>query len=231
MLSNKVNSFDNISLVLFVGRTSPVSIFIEKNNSNQPILAIALETDEKNAKQIDYNNLQRVLKNPPTEIGWNKTETGQKIKFFKIINQPYTKSETQRIIEDLKIAFEEIKPSYMAIFDKKQKDDDMFYDSLNQILYGPPGTGKTYNTIIEAMTIIKEKSYNIDKSSITLNYPEVKVKFDKFKDEGQIQFVTFHQSYSYEEFVEGIKPITTQDGKVVYKVQGGVFKKICEKAI
>lgn len=76
---------------------------------------------------------------------------------------------------------------------------------LNQILYGPPGTGKTYNTVIEAMKIFKNDP------NLKINTPEeygkLKCEFDKLKNASQIEFITFHQSYSYEEFVEGIRPL------------------------
>lgn len=67
--------------------------------------------------------------------------------------------------------------------------------SLNQILYGPPGTGKTYNTIDKALEILGENLESRD---------EKKAKFDEYVKNGQIVFTTFHQSYGYEEFVEGI---------------------------
>ena len=95
---------------------------------------------------------------------------------------------------------------------------------LNQILYGPPGTGKTYNTINKALEILGVETQ--DKSRA-----ELKAKFDEFRQNGQIEFVTFHQSFSYEEFVEGIKPNTDNPENMVYEVQDGIFKKICEKAL
>ena len=101
---------------------------------------------------------------------------------------------------------------------------------LNQIFYGPPGTGKTYHTISEAVKIIDnlsdeefEKEYSED------NRTKLRKKFNKFKDEGQIAFITFHQSYSYEEFIEGIKP-STKGGNISYNVENGIFKKISNKS-
>ncbi len=99
---------------------------------------------------------------------------------------------------------------------------------LNQILYGPPGTGKTYNTIIEAMKIINPSCIQYDNGNVK-NYDEVKREFNNYKQEGQIEFVTFHQSYSYEEFVEGIKPDLNGDN-LGYKLENGIFKNICEHA-
>ncbi len=73
---------------------------------------------------------------------------------------------------------------------------------LNLILYGPPGTGKTYNTLFHALKIIKGDSYVAGKT-----YEDLKPDYDKLVDSGQIVFTTFHQSMSYEDFIEGIKPI------------------------
>jgi len=96
---------------------------------------------------------------------------------------------------------------------------------LNQILYGPPGTGKTYNTINKALEIIDINFYtnNIN------DRKELKDKFNAYKDSGQIEFITFHQSYGYEEFVEGIKA-STEDKHIKYSVEQGIFKKLCQKA-
>lgn len=100
---------------------------------------------------------------------------------------------------------------------------------LNQILYGPPGTGKTYNTINKALEILGVETQG--KSRV-----ELKTKFDEFRQNGQIEFVTFHQSFSYEEFVEGIKPIfkkkneNEKTDKMESEIADGVFKKICKAA-
>ena len=103
--------------------------------------------------------------------------------------------------------------------------------SKNIILYGPPGTGKTYNTVIKAMEIINEKKY--DSVDVEL-YKDLKKQFDNLKKQGQIEFVTFHQSYSYDEFVEGIKPYIPEWGTVEennrFIGQDGIFKKICNSA-
>lgn len=99
---------------------------------------------------------------------------------------------------------------------------------LNQILYGPPGTGKTYHTINKALEIIAEKDSKI---SVDFNDREkVKEEFDKYVKNGQITFVTFHQSYGYEEFIEGIRA-KTKDNQIEYYLKNGLFKEICEKAI
>lgn len=100
---------------------------------------------------------------------------------------------------------------------------------LNQILYGPPGTGKTYNTVIKAIEITNPELIQKDKDGNVENYELLKEKFDALKQQGQIEFVTFHQSYSYEEFVEGIKP-DLESNELKYKLDSGVFKRICQNA-
>ena len=98
---------------------------------------------------------------------------------------------------------------------------------LNQILYGPPGTGKTYSTIDEALKII---DYNFWYQNQTEDKrPALKEKFNSLVDEGQIVFTSFHQSMSYEDFVEGIKPIE-KNNQVIYEIKKGVFKEICKRA-
>lgn len=103
---------------------------------------------------------------------------------------------------------------------------------LNQILYGPPGTGKTYHTIDKALEIIsKEEKIQIPSEDDRINRKKL---FDEYVKNGQIVFTTFHQSYGYEEFVEGIKPIIDNDEnsqEVKYDVKDGIFKELCDKSL
>ena len=101
----------------------------------------------------------------------------------------------------------------------------------NIILYGPPGTGKTYNTAIYAVAIIENKSLEEVSSE---DYFDVLERYNEYKKDGRIEFTTFHQSYGYEEFIEGIKPIVNDanddnNKEVVYDVVPGVFKAFCDK--
>lgn len=105
------------------------------------------------------------------------------------------------------------------------------YIPKNQILYGPPGTGKTFNTINKALSIIESKTeneINSEKREILKN------RFEGYIKNGQIVFTTFHQSMSYEDFIEGIKPKIIEDAEenkqVIYEVEDGIFKQIVESA-
>lgn len=130
-------------------------------------------------------------------------------------------------------------------FDSKPKDDNSNNSNtreferlkinktpLNQILYGPPGTGKTYNTVNKALKIV---SPDFD---LTQNREILKEEFDRLVCNGSIQFITFHQSFSYEDFVEGIKPkvvnrLNERDEElkdIIYEIEDGVFKRICKES-
>ncbi len=102
---------------------------------------------------------------------------------------------------------------------------------LNQILFGPPGTGKTYHTINKAVEITNKEKYDeiIKIENIKEQRTALKIEFKKLLEGKQISFTTFHQSLSYEDFIEGIKPKTV-DNNVVYNIESGIFKQICETA-
>lgn len=104
---------------------------------------------------------------------------------------------------------------------------------LNLILYGPPGTGKTHCTVDKALERLLPKHELDSLNAITPKDDKRKAqeeKFNELKKQGRIVFTTFHQSMSYEDFIEGIKPETDDDGNVTYEVKPGIFKQLCEKA-
>jgi 5-methylcytosine-specific restriction protein B len=102
---------------------------------------------------------------------------------------------------------------------------DKMINELNQILFGPPGTGKTYNTINKALELCGEDLTG-------LNRQDIKELYKKRVDEFRIVFTTFHQSMTYEDFIEGIKPKMNGDdeAEVSYEIQEGIFKSICKRA-
>lgn len=109
--------------------------------------------------------------------------------------------------------------------EKQTREEELNSLPLNQIFFGPPGTGKTYHTVNEALKVV-----GIDTSELTRT--QIKQEFDKKLKEGQIVFTTFHQSMSYEEFIEGIKPVDPKDDEEIltYKVEPGVFKRLSIEA-
>jgi hypothetical protein len=105
---------------------------------------------------------------------------------------------------------------------------------LNLILFGPPGTGKTYHTITESVKIIDPEYFKVNNSNrdkLQDRFNDLLIK-DWEKPEGQISFCTFHQSFNYEDFVEGIKPLKPEKGdtSIKYDIINGIFKKICRLA-
>lgn len=130
-----------------------------------------------------------------------------------------------RVIDEFNKKFEN---SSEDIKEENQKKEFIKLQPLNQILYGPPGTGKTYNTINKALEIID--------GFVPDSRTKIKERFEEYKKAGQIEFVTFHQSYGYEEFVEGIKAIPVgkegnEDGdEMIYDVKDGIFKQISKNA-
>jgi 5-methylcytosine-specific restriction endonuclease McrBC GTP-binding regulatory subunit McrB len=94
---------------------------------------------------------------------------------------------------------------------------------MNTILYGPPGTGKTYATRRRAVTLcIPEWPTNSSED-------ETRKKYEELRNAGRISFVTFHQSYGYEDFVEGLRP-ELKEGQVSYRVRPGIFREACAAA-
>ncbi|WP_345848823.1 AAA family ATPase [Shewanella algae] len=109
-------------------------------------------------------------------------------------------------------------------------NDDDYLDSapivpLNQIFFGPPGTGKTYSTI-ESAVAIAEPEFNAESRE------QLKGKYNQLVKEKRIRFVTFHQNYSYEDFVEGLSALSDEENPDVirYFVKKGIFREICEDA-
>lgn len=108
----------------------------------------------------------------------------------------------------------------------KEVNNSNITQELNYILYGPPGTGKTYNTINYAVAFIENKGLEEVQNE---DYVGVRNRYNKYLDNGQVSFSTFHQSYGYEDFIEGIKPNLDNEG-LNYKLEDGIFKLLCNSA-
>lgn len=103
--------------------------------------------------------------------------------------------------------------------------------ALNQILYGPPGTGKTYSTVDAALIALDHSdkpAYIGEPTTDEVRRTRVKAYRTYVEDE-LIEFVTFHQAFSYEDFVEGFRP-RTNDGQIAYSVEWGIFGRLVDRA-
>lgn len=99
---------------------------------------------------------------------------------------------------------------------------------LNVILYGPPGTGKTYSTVDHSLAIIEQKHVELYEGE---ERSELRERFNALLAAKRIEMVTFHQSMSYEDFIEGIKPRTDEDtGELSYAIEDGIFKRMAVEA-
>ena len=168
-----------------------------------------------------FSNISEVLKHQQTifsaiEKELNRTQISGFLK--------YNKEELEKMAFDAdfrKEALDQLKT--ITITDEPMKNADKTpVVPLNQILFGAPGTGKTYHTKKMAVEIINGKKERTRE--------EINKEYEELIEAGQIVFTTFHQSLSYEDFIEGIKPETI-DGNVTYEVKDGIFKQLCSRAI
>lgn len=118
-------------------------------------------------------------------------------------------------------------PNNYIKFLKELKHIDI--NKLNTILYGPPGTGKTYSTVDKVVNIVSPNEYHED------NHKANKLVYDNLYKNKNVLFTTFHQSMSYEDFVEGIKPKIQDDSdeekeELTYEISPGIFKIACARA-
>ncbi len=159
----------------------------------------------KNPKDLkDSKNIFPSGNSTLTEIKFSQLEEANDRLFKPYFNVEFYKSESVKILEN-----------------DPQKLNNIL-KPLNQILYGPPGTGKTYNTVLEAAKIVTGNEF---------------ISYDKalqvFNDNlgNQIEFITFHQNYSYEDFIQGLRPDTENGKDLSFEKKDGVFKRIADRAL
>lgn len=150
-----------------------------------------------------------------------------------------TGNQNKDLTQLLREAIQRMVPSYEAILEAtptilmeqppmitKHIEGGRRVHPKNMILQGPPGTGKTYHTVLYAVAIIEGKAISDIKQE---DYMEVKRRYAKYRDENRIAFTTFHQSYGYEEFIEGIKPVVVADqNEIGFNIESGIFKEFCD---
>ncbi len=133
------------------------------------------------------------------------------------------------LIEKLQSSKPSPQPDGKTEPERKEEDlsNEVRMGSLNTILFGPPGTGKTWETISHAVAIVDGKNpSDLAKREVR---ESVKRRFEELREQERVEFVTFHQNYAYEDFIEGIRPVL--EGKdLAYKLHEGIFKRICQRA-
>jgi 5-methylcytosine-specific restriction endonuclease McrBC GTP-binding regulatory subunit McrB len=196
-------------------------------------LAFTIEINSEHGFIMKIDTIS-LSSNDPRQIKYERVRGDfMNSKLVKIINEEEILSKGwEYLIELTSTTFTTLKKDFDDIFtsflEQEVKENtaptisSFTPHALNTILYGPPGTGKTYHTINKAVSIVNP-DFKTDSRE------ELKAEFERLQREGQIEFITFHQSLSYEDFIEGIKPKTVSD-KLVYEIEDGIFKKISDKA-
>lgn len=168
-------------------------------------------------KKIDFNIFES------DEINKLETLYEDLLKVQKIKNNKYWDENTPSYSER---GFYSSSVKAYVDFHKQLKENSMnsskYKATLNQILYGPPGTGKTYNTVLEAAKIVTGNE--------AISYDEALRVFNKNLN-NQIEFITFHQNYSYEDFIQGLRPDTENGSNLTFEKKDGVFKRIADRAL
>lgn len=161
----------------------------------------------------DYNSIRRV--------DW-KLKGNWRVNFSLVMKTLTNITSYQAYDKKYNTYFEELLGIMTTENPTTQNFIEMKKFPLNSILYGPPGTGKTYNSIDKAVTIATGSSYD---------HISNKKQFDELRKQGQIEFVTFHQNYSYEDFMVGIRPnVSETTSELSFKKHYGIFYEIAKRA-
>lgn len=238
-----------------------ISIFVEKSevtNKARLRFSLGLKLDKADKLILDnYHTYLDLPVKPNSNLVYTAGNNGidiidddRKTIKQKLVSGIYKKVEISRILEwDDHLTNNEIeqemiksihslipyydhvlKIDYQSIFNEADIDYEMEIKQINypknMILYGPPGTGKTYNSIIYAVGICDNQ-----KNDELKDYDAVIKRYNELKQQGRIVFTTFHQSYGYEEFIEGIRPVIKEDDSSLgYQIVAGIFKQFCKAA-
>jgi len=227
-IENWVNKLRINDIIFIMEKKSFYGIAIAKTLYNPNVNSIVLNGVERPAIEVEYINKLE------TPIEHSNIILKPQPATFEPMNEEIVKKTIQLLFDKSKDSFHKLYKYLKAsendfnneLLDTKNKK---YTGPLNQILYGPPGTGKTYNTINKAIEIVNQNYIFGDGIE---GRKKTKEEFDRLVKGGQIVFTTFHQSMSYEDFVEGIKPQEPKkDGdQISYMVEDGIFKQICINA-
>ncbi|KIR01767.1 hypothetical protein P261_00581 [Lachnospiraceae bacterium TWA4] len=164
----------------------------------------------------------------PNNYGLNQSDKYKKLKVLLDIGQMKYKElrdkVIEKVVEKLQVDSPLLAENILYYAYIKLKDHKETYPK-NLILYGPPGTGKTYQSVLYSVAIIEDCSIEDLKNE---SYEKVYKRYLTYKEQRFIEFTTFHQSYSYEEFIEGIRPVLNSE-QLQYKIEDGIFKKFCNE--
>lgn len=219
------------------------------NHLNKPLnkgagLVYVSGTNFSKTLQLEGTNTESV-KNRLNDGSINKVQICKYIRQKPGQTNEYFEYEIVKAIRDLMPYYDFVVNNGKPEKSEEMKEQEQMINELtlaaqnelqhyprNLILYGPPGTGKTYNSVIYAVSICEGES--VDNLKVK-GYSEILKRYRKYTEEGRIAFTTFHQSYGYEEFIEGIKPRLSDDNNennksLDYILEDGIFKKFCLNA-
>jgi len=193
---------------------------------------ICLVAEAASRNEVDYDEIQNIALGDAFK--WKVAFLYSRKRLVPVYQKEALNTAIQRLgvsLDNNKITIANLQKALMSYFtyNKKDYDDDICkfgthiwllgssdLSQSNQIIkYGAPGTGKTYTAKLEA-----EDFFRIWK---------LDVHNDKVEFHEHYNFVQFHPSYSYEDFIEGIKPVM-EGGKTELKLTNGIFKSFCKKA-
>ena len=194
-----------------------VNAFLTLRKRNNKTLQ-SLEADGFSLIEGEWDNLKNIRINEYYLFG----------KEIQICNGILSDDDYNRMLEYIK---NELFNLYVEIWKQKKYMDmntetvvkyiDLLTSNYNLILTGAPGTGKTYLAKQIAAQMILGKEYEEKNASDD----------DKKKMKEQYDFVQFHPSYDYTDFVEGLRPIDDGTGNISFRREDGIFMKFCRRAL
>lgn len=223
--NNLLIFYSQNQIVGFYGRAQVLSKYINLKNEEaynligDRNLSLVLENKIEGAKEKGFlENLQRI-----GQVGFSylhKKKTVLNILKLALKLNPHNSGKLNALMDW-------VNNGTNGASSPATKPTNFIMQPLNQILYGPPGTGKTYTTIEKAIRITNPAYDFTGKTR-----KEIKEEYERLQREGVIEFATFHQSMTYEDFIEGIKPLKPQEGdmSIKYEVKPGIFKRLVTKA-